>query len=475
MNVLLFSINRSTVPMPVMPIGACMVAEAAEQAGHKVHLADLMFTKDPLSAIRSAVINRKPEVIGLSIRNIDNNDMRDATFFLRDLGHIVKTMRGLTRNPIVLGGAAFSVMPEEIMRLGDISCGVIGNGEAIFPHLLEQLSRNETIRDIPGVASIENGIFRTNPGPGSVFTEGRLAPNYEKWLNVRAYRSYMATAPIQTKTGCPFECVYCTYHKIEGNAYRFSDPGQVVDAVARLARSGLRDIEFVDSVFNEPYRHALEVCEALAGAGLHARLQSYDLNPRSFDDTLVTAMEQAGFVGMGISVESASDSVLDGLRKGFSSQEVHHAAEVVQRHHLPCTWIFMLGGPGETRETVKQTLRFAERSVRPQDIAVFNIGIRIYPGTELECIARDQGVLTVAAKDMLGPVFYVSPEVSSDWIIREAAKTMDNHLNFLDSGSLGLPLLPAIHRIGRCLGVRPPLWRHTRFIRSGLRLLGMKA
>jgi radical SAM superfamily enzyme YgiQ (UPF0313 family) len=475
MNVLLISLNRSTVPMPVMPIGACIVAEAAEHAGHSVALLDLMFAKNPFSAIRSAVIDKKPEVIGLSIRNIDNNDMRDTTFFLQDFGHIIKTIRGLTKNPVILGGAALSIMPEEILGLGDISCGVLGDGETTFPHLIEQLGRNGPIRDIPGVASIENDIFRMNPRPVPVFTEGRLAPDYGKWLNVRAYQSYMATAPIQTKTGCPFKCVYCTYHKIEGSTYQFSEPGQVVDAVARLTSSGLRDIEFVDSVFNEPYDHAIGLCEALACAGLQARLQSYDLNPRSFDDELVYAMERAGFVGMGITVESASDSVLEGLRKGFSSRDVAYAAEVVQRHHLPCTWIFMLGGPGETRETVRQTLRFAQHSIRRNDVAIFNIGIRIYPGTELERIARNQGVVTVPADRMLNPLFYVSPEVSADWIKSEVAKLMDRHLNFLDSGSLGFPLLPAINRIGRFLGVKPPLWRHTRFIRRGVRFLGLDA
>jgi hypothetical protein len=267
--------------------------------------------------------------------------------------------------------------------------------------------------------------------------------------------------------------VYCTYHKIEGSAYRFSDPGQVVNAVARLTASGLRDIEFADSVFNEPYGHGIDVCDALARAGLRARLQSYDLNPRSFDDTLVTAMERAGFVGMGITVESASDNVLGGLKKGFSSRDVHHAAEVVRRHHLPCTWIFMLGGPGEKTETVRQTLRFAERFIRPHDVAFFTIGIRIYPGTELESIARKQGVLTIAPDQMLPPVFYVSPEVNAGWVEREVAKTMGSHLNFLDSGSIGLSFLPAIQRVSHHLGLKPPLWKHTRFIRRGLKLLGM--
>ena len=152
---------------------------------------------------------------------------------------------------------------------------------------------------------------------------------------------------------------------------------------------------------------------------------------------------------------------------------MHHAAEVVRRHGIPCAWIFLLGGPGETEETVKETLRFAENQIGPRDVAFFNTGIRIYPGTELESIARRQGVLSRAPGDMLLPVFYVSPVVDPSWMEQELKKSMDRHMNFLNMDSLGLSFLPTIHRIGYRFGLRPPLWRFTRIIRRGLRLAGM--
>jgi radical SAM superfamily enzyme YgiQ (UPF0313 family) len=165
--------------------------------------------------------------------------------------------------------------------------------------------------------------------------------------------------------------------------------------------------------------------------------------------------------------------VLHGLAKGFTSSHVHHAADVVRRHDLPCAWIFLLGGPGETRETVRETLRFAERHIRPQDVAFFNIGIRIYPGTELESIARRQGLLAQAPDDMLLPLFYVSPEVDAAWIASEVRRSMASNMNFLSADSISLPILPTINRLGRRLGLHPPLWRHTRHIRRGLRMMGM--
>ena len=473
MKILLISTNRNNLPMPVMPIGACIVAHATECAGHTVYFLDLMFARDPLAETESALTHWKPDVVGLSVRNIDNNDMRGTVYFLNDLLSILDVIRKRTSAPIIMGGAALGVMPEQILRLAPDAFAVVGDGELIFPRLLDRISLNECFSDLPGVSYIENGVFHRNSAAASGFSAICPAPDYQRWLNTPAYRSQMATVPIQTKTGCQFQCVYCTYPKIEGSTCRLKEPGSIADAVLRLAAEGLRDIEFVDSVFNAPLGHAMEVCAALARVRHKGRLQCLDLNPRDFDDVLVTAMERAGFAGMGITLESASDPVLQGLRKGFTSQDVHHAAEVVRRHQIPCAWIFLLGGPGETQETVRETLQFAGKYIRPKDVAFFNTGIRIYPGTELESIARTQGVLSRPPEEMLAPVFYVSPDVDARWMEQELKKSMGSHMNFINIDSLSQSFLPTVNRIGSNLGLRPPLWRHTGIIRRGLRLAGM--
>ncbi|MBF0527969.1 MAG: cobalamin-dependent protein [Deltaproteobacteria bacterium] len=473
MNILIVSTNQNVFPMPVIPIGACMVAEAAERAGHRVSLLDLMFERDPVRSIASALRKSNPDIIGLSVRNIDNNDMRKPAFYIPDLFPLIRAIRSRTEAPIVLGGAAIAVMPEEILRATGISSAIIGDGEVTFPLLLERLSRGEPFDDLSGVALLMNGEFRANPPASMGSFNHCLTPDYQRWIDVRSYRSQLSTAPLQTKLGCQFQCSYCTYRKIEGHKYRLSDPEQVAASAVRMASSGFRDIEFVDSVFNAPYDHAMAVCEALARSKPRARFQSLELNPLYFDNELIAAMGKAGFVGIGLTVESASDEVLQGLRKGFTARHVHAAAEVVRRHRLPCVWIFMLGGPGETPETIHETLRFAGTAIRPRDTVFFNLGIRIYPGTELESIARRQGVLTIPAAKMLEPVFYISPKVDFEWITRQVKKVMNSHMNFMSGDSLNFSLLPAIHRFGHRLGLRPPLWRHTRFIRRGLRLAGM--
>ncbi len=474
MNILIISTNRNAHPVPVLPSGVCMIAEAAERAGHRVSFLDLMFAANPLCALKSVLGRTKFDVIGLSVRNIDNIDMVAPRNFIVDLIPLIDAIRRFANNAfLVLGGASLMIMPEEIMRATGVSCAVIGDGEAVFPRLVEKLARKEPWQGLPGVASLEGGKYRANtPAPDP--SHSCAGPDYSRWVNMKTYRSYLSTIPLQTKQGCRFRCVYCTYQKIEGDDYRLCDPASVADATLRYASAGLTDIEFVDNVFNAPYDHALAVCESLIRSKNRARLQSIELNPVSFDSRLLFAMEQAGFVGMGLTVESASDPILKRLRKGFTSKDVHAAAEVVKRNHLPCLWIFLLGGPGETRDTVMETLHFAEKFIRPQDAALFNIGLRIYPGTELETIARNQGVLSLPASSMLAPLFYVSPDVDADWIMAQVKQSMNGHMNFMNGESLSFSHLPHISRLGHWLRLKPPLWRYTRFIRRGLKSVGMR-
>jgi radical SAM superfamily enzyme YgiQ (UPF0313 family) len=475
MNILLVITNRYKSPVPVIPIGACLVAEATRRAGYKVEVLDLMFKEDSLQSLESELNRVNWDIVGLSVRNIDNNDMQNPVAFIRDLIPLIEIIRNRTRAVLVLGGSAVAVMPEELLRYTKADWAVLGDGEIVFPQLLAALSRGEIPDKISGIAWLEDNIFRKNTGYVDRFLDGCRVPDFYRWIDVRAYLSRLSTIPIQTKLGCHFKCIYCTYRKIEGHDYRLCDSRVAVDAVKYLASQGFRDIEFVDNVFNSPYDHAVAVCKGLADIQSDVRLQSLELNPLFIDDNLLTVMERAGFVGIGITVESASDVVLEGLGKGFTSKDVYHAAYTIQHHKLPCLWIFMLGGPFETKETVLETLHFAEQFIRPGDVAFFNIGIRIYPGTELEHIARGEGVLSVSSEEMLEPVFYISPALDQDWLIDTMQRILATHMNYIDSSSIGLSFLPTINRLGYRLGIRAPLWRYTRSIRRVLKLLRIHA
>lgn len=470
-NVLIVSTNRNDLPVPVMPYGACMVAEATELQGHHVRLLDLMFEKEPLRALQKELSATKPAVVGLSVRNIDNNDMQNPVFYPKELKSIMECIRMVSGARVVLGGAAMSVMPEALLRFTGGDYAVRGAGEVVFPKLVKSIVEGGAACGVPGVLRVEDGVIKKIEGSSEGLTDCCPAPDFRRWINVAPYLSRLSSVPVQTKVGCHFQCVYCTYRRAEGGGYRLSSPESVVESVSALSKAGFQDIEFVDNVFNSPYDHAAAICEGLAGLKGRARLQSLELNPLFIDDPLLDAMGKAGFMGIGVTVESASDKVLSSLGKGFNSRHVHRASEVIARHRIPCLWIFMVGGPGQTDETLRETLRFAENSIRPGDVVFFNIGVRIYPGTTLEARAREEGILSLSAEDILEPVFYLSPGLDFRWMIEEVGLFMGVHMNVMSSDSLRLSFLPFIQRLACSVGVKAPLWRRTRTIRRMLRLL----
>lgn len=444
MDVLIVSLNRCQEPIPVLPVGACLAAEAAERAGHSVRLLDLMFERDPLGRLRAELSARKPDVVGLSVRNLDNAEWSAPASYVPDAVAAARLARAQGAR-VVLGGAGVGVIAEALLDRTGADAAVAGDGELSFPSLLEALFSEGD----PG----QPVWRRHNDGPWRF-------PRLERWLPLGAYATRFATVPLQTKRGCPFGCIYCTYPGIEGREYRLCPPAEAAEEVVRLGRAGVRDVEFVDNLFNAPREHALAVCAEISRRRPGVRLHSVDLSPLFLDDELLGAMEAAGFAGAGVTAESASDPVLARLGKGFGADDVHRAAERLRRRRIPTMWVFLLGGPGETPETVAQTLRFAETSLGPADAAFFNVGVRVYPGTALEVIARAEGLLN-GSEDLLEPTFYVSPALDAQWLLRTVNRAVARNPRFLGPS---MPLrwaLPLVRRLGYAVGLRPPLWRHS--------------
>jgi radical SAM superfamily enzyme YgiQ (UPF0313 family) len=473
MKVLIVSTNRCREPAPVMPIGACLVAEAARSAGHQVELLDLMFASDPVASLHRALGRLSPQVVGLSVRNLDNTSMDEPQNFVPELLPLARAVRAASAAALVLGGAAAGVMPEELLRLTGADWVVCGAGERSFPALLAALAAGGRAEQIPGLGWLEAGVFRR--GPAERETAGDfLFPDYSVWLNAKAYRRHGATAPVLSKRGCPFACVYCPCPHIEGKDFHCASPEEVADEVVRLAAAGFRDIEFVDNVFNLPVAHALAICREISRRRPPVRLHTHELNPAFVDDELLTAMEQAGFASIALTAESASATVLAGLGKNYGPEDLLRAAAAVRRHRLACLWVFMLGGPGETLATATETLDFARRQVRPRDAAFFAVGIRIYPGTELERLARREGLLTGAGEALLAPVFYHPPAMNFPALRQAVQRAVVERPDFIRTGMPTLRLLPRVRLLARAAGVRPPLWRYTARIRNFLGMLGIR-
>lgn len=401
-RVLLVASNRQRRPYPVPPLGPCLLAESLSRRW-EVEVFDGMF--EGPDRLRERIEAFCPDVVGLSIRNVEDPVMERHRSYLDDVARrFAEPIRAATRAPLVLGGSGFSIFPRQILDRMRADLGVVGEGESSFPRLLERLEAGGGVS-----ADSEEALVAGEPcSAESVGVE--IGPSrLDRWIDFSPYAT-RSTYPVQTKRGCPRGCVYCVYPKIEGRVFRLRRPEAVADEIEEaVARLGAEvTFEVVDSVFNDPPGHAEAVCEALAGRALGVRLRAMGVSPRGLSAELLGLMRRAGFVQIHCTPDSASPAVLEGLGKGLSRESLESAAIAIREAGLPTMWFMLVGGPGETEETFRETVEFIDRFVAPEDMVDLWLGLRVYPGTPLHDLAvRDR--IVSEDDDLFEPRYYVSP------------------------------------------------------------------
>jgi anaerobic magnesium-protoporphyrin IX monomethyl ester cyclase len=460
-RVLLVSTNRERQPYPVVPNGLACVASALAEAGHKIRFVDLCFERNPVRAASKAAREMNPSIIGVSVRNIDNSDSIALRHYTPEGRAIFAALRTAAPDArIIAGGAAFGVAPEALFRDFGVDYAVAGDGERASVALVNALARGETVGSIPGLVRSMEGTVHFTPPAEDASLDSLASPSLHRWIDLRRYERHGATIPIQTKRGCVYKCVYCTYRNVEGWGYRTRDPERVADEIEELYRkAGVRNFDFVDSTFNSPPGHALEVCEAITRRKLRVHLDTTNFTPATASNELLTAMHKAGFRTLGITAESASDSVLARLEKGFTASKVRDVAERVEKAGIRTLWIFLVGGPGETQQTLEETLQFAAWRLGRGDAVYLTVGLRVYPGTTLHKIAIAEGVVPQDST-LLDPTFYFSPTLQFDSALERLRKFAADHPRFMFSADSRSIILPYLTRAAAILQLPRPHWQY---------------
>ena len=472
-RVLLVSTNRERQPYPVVPNGLACVASALDEAGHDVRFVDLCFAGDPSQTASDAARAFAPDIIGVSVRNIDNSDAIALRHYTPEARDVLRALRSAApKARVIAGGAAFGVAPEALFRDLGVDYAVAGDGERASVALVNALSNGQPVTALPGLVRDRNGIVAFTPPGEDADLDSLPRPALHRWIDLARYQRHGATIPIQTKRGCVYKCVYCTYRNVEGWGYRTRDPELVADEIEELRKkAGVRHFDFVDSTFNSPPGHAVQVCEAITRRKLDVHLDTTNFTPATASDELLRAMKVAGFRSLGITAESASDAVLDKLEKGFNAAKVREVAERVERHGIRTLWIFLVGGPGETAETVEETLSFAAWRLRRGDAVYLTVGLRIYPGTTLHRIAIAEGVVPVESA-LLDPAFYFSSALGFDDTVARLRRFAADHPRFMFSADSRSAVLPYLTRAASILHLPRPHWQYMGLFQRVSRAIG---
>ncbi|MEK6790620.1 MAG: lipid biosynthesis B12-binding/radical SAM protein [Deltaproteobacteria bacterium] len=409
MNILLISANREKSPYPVTPIGLAYVAKALLAAGHSVEILDLCFADAPDEAIKTAIAKTSPALIGLSIRNIDNLSYPKSTSYLPYLESLAASLKktGITT---IVGGSGFSLFPEGLLRRLKLDYGVTGEGEAAMKDFAAHLAAGIDACGIPNLAYLKDDVFHQNPiRTGEAF----LSPARELLDNQR-YFTLGGMANVQTKRGCPFTCVYCTYPYLDGNKIRCRKAVEVADELeAMLDKWGLDYVFFVDDIFNHPVSQAIGICKEIISRGLKLNWTCF-ATPLGMTRELLGLMKEAGCKAIEFGTDAASAVMLKNMGKSFTKDEVRAVSSLSSQEGVQAAHYLILGGPGETIETLQEAFDFMDE-LAPRAVIVM-IGVRIYPNTTLEKISIAQGVIQKGAS-LLDSRFYISPLVKEDKLL----------------------------------------------------------
>jgi radical SAM superfamily enzyme YgiQ (UPF0313 family) len=417
MKVLLISANTEDINMPTLPLGLASVAMATREAGHEVAFLDLMALENVQEVIKKAIEGFSPDVVGISVRNIDDQDMENPDFLLEPVKEVIATCRNFSDAPIVLGGAGYSMYPESALEYLEADMGIQGEGEVAFPLLLDKMQQGADLSDTPGLYLLDFDLY----------TERAFAKNLDTlpfpddylWLPSPTTEDEEFWLPFQTRRGCPMDCSYCSTSTIEGRIFRTRSPALVVEEIAKQAKKGFARFHFVDNTFNLPVSYAKELCRQLAAAELDITWRCI-LYPWKIDEELVRLMVKAGCREVALGFESGCESVLQAMNKRYNSQDVRRASQILGDYGIHRMGFLLLGGPGESKKSVEESLAFTD-SLNLEVVKV-TTGIRIYPHTALARIALAEGVIS-EDDDLLQPRFYLAkgleewlPETVNSWL-----------------------------------------------------------
>lgn len=433
-RILLISSNTSTTPYPVYPLGMATVAGALAARGHSVRQFDCLAASDAAADLTRELTGFQPEIVGVSLRNIDDLDSCSdgGSWCLDRVRELLLRIRGCCAVPVVVGGPAFSLMPERMLAYLGADYGIVGEGEAAFPSLVAALERGESP---PPITRSEAFLDRR------YFAD----PLHDRAL-VEYYLDRSGMLGLQSKRGCPHRCSYCSYNRLEGGILRARDSRAVAEEIRRLQRDfGVGTFFFTDAIFNDRDKLYLQLAEELLRQSLPIRWCAF-FRPRNLPRQELALLKRAGLYALEFGTDAASDATLAGMCKDFDFAEVATINRDCIAEELPCAHYVIFGGPGETGESVEEGLANLEALGRCMVFAFS--GIRLLPGTPLLRQACVEGVVTPDI-DLLRPVYYFSPGVERTWMNQRIEQAFRGRRDRIFPPARGLAKLAVLKRFGQ--------------------------
>ncbi len=403
-------VNTNRIKPPIAPIGLDYVAEALHSARHEVDILDLCWEEDWNAAVKRFFENSNYRVVGITLRNMDDCFFSSRENFLTEFTEIAGTIRSYSSAKLVVGGVGFSTSPETVMNLCKADIGVWGDGEFAFPELVNRIETGEPWENIPNLIWPGKNYWTCNPKHTPPLND--LPLMRRNWVDNKRYFAEGGQMGIETKRGCPCQCIYCADPLAKGRSTRLRPPEAVVYELKSLLEQNIDHIHTCDSEFNLPIQHALDVCRELKRNKLTDKLSWYAYcSPTPFTKELAHEMRSAGCAGINFGVDSGDENILKRLGRNFSPSDILDAAAYCKEAGIAVMFDLLLGTPGENSKSVTNTFEIMKQS--EADRIGVALGLRVYQGTKLDTIIQEEGLKNglVGGENPFEPLFFLELQI----------------------------------------------------------------
>ena len=364
----------------ITPLSLAYVAAIAERSGHQVEIIDAVADHLTVNDVIHRLNDFSPDILGFTM----------TTYLFHQTLAWIAEIKKRTSLPILIGGQHLGTYPAETMTHQEIDYALIGEAEITLPKLLRALEATDSLKTVEGIAFRKNGKIVFTPPQRKFMDIDQIPFPARHLLDNSKYYSVLSRrkdfTPMITCRGCPFRCIFCDLKKAK---FRMRSPQNVVDEMEECYKEfDVREIDFYDSSFTVDKERVEKICEEIRRRKLDI---SWSVRTRvdCVDQRMLKSLAKAGCVRLMYGIESGNPEILKTLNKGIEIERIRKVVGWTKKFGMEALGFFMIGSPGETRETVQTTINFAREL--PLDWVQFT-KTTPFPATELyQMLMEDTG------------------------------------------------------------------------------------
>ncbi|MBN1664068.1 MAG: cobalamin-dependent protein [Deltaproteobacteria bacterium] len=364
---------------PTLPFGLASLAGYLREQKIDVRIEDYIVMPYSIDKVEKILADYKPDIVGATAVTMN---VKTA---LKILADYKKTNPRLIT---VMGGPHVTFDAEAVLSEHPyVDYVVRGEGELTFHEMVQRLEQHASVDDVLGISYQKDGKVIHNARRPLIEDINILPYPARDLLPISKYKALSFVLSLSTSRGCPYSCIFCVGQRMVGHKVRYFSVKRVVDEFEMLAKHGFLRINIVDDLFTANKKRCMEICDEIVRRGIKQEWAAF-ARVDTLSRPLLAKLKKAGCVSLCFGIESGCQEILNTIKKKITLEKCREAVAMCREAGLDPMCSYIMGLPGETPETVRESMEFAASLCE-------NYGFHIlspFPGTEVRDRHEEYGI-----------------------------------------------------------------------------------